>query len=453
MSTICAIATPLAVGGISVIRISGEDAFKIASKIFSTASAKSVEKMSANTCAYGKIIDCDQEIDDGVVTVFHAPRSYTGENVCEISCHGGVFVTKKVLSLIIKNGAEPAMAGEFTKRAFLNGKMSLTQAEAVMDVISAEGEQALKAAVSTHEGSLFVSIKALTDKLITILGELAAWVDYPEEDLPIIELNNFIDSLQTTSDTLNKLIDGYYMGKIARQGVDTAIVGKPNVGKSTLMNYLTGYDRSIVTDVAGTTRDIVEESVTIGDYILVLSDTAGIRETEDVVENVGVGYAYKKINQSSLVIAVFDGSRELDKDDLDLIDILQDKNCICVINKTDLNLKIDQQYLKDHFEYIIDISAQSQVGVDKLEKCLEEIFKMKSLDYSSGVVANERQKQCLEKANELINMAILDLTNGETYDAVTVLINKAADYLLELTGEKVTEAVVDNVFSRFCVGK
>ena len=271
MKDICAVSTPLAEGGISVIRISGENAISIGAKVFKPLSCKSVENMAGYSCAYGKIVDKNgREVDDGVLTVFRAPRSYTGENVCEISCHGGIYVTKKVLRLCIEQGAELAQRGEFTKRAFLNGKLSLTQAEGVMETISAQGEYALNSANLTKEGRLFRLISDMSRKFVTILGELAAWVDYPEEDLPEISEDNLRESLKNALAGLDKIIADHDSGMILKNGVDTVIAGKPNVGKSTLMNMLLGYDRSIVTNVAGTTRDVIEESAKLGELILKL---------------------------------------------------------------------------------------------------------------------------------------------------------------------------------------
>lgn len=453
MSTICAISTPNAVGGISVIRISGENAISVTSKIFQPISCDSVERMEGYTCCYGKINFEGNEIDDGVLTVFRAPRSFTGEDVCEISCHGGIFVTKQVLRAVISSGAIPAQAGEFTKRAFLNGKVSLTQAEAVMDMIMAQGEQAHRSAVSAHEGVLFSRIKRITEKLVSILGELAAWVDYPEEDLPQIEFTTLQNSLNSVISELDDLLKGYDIGRIFREGIDTVIVGKPNVGKSTLMNMLLGFERSIVTEIAGTTRDIVEESVKLGDLILRLSDTAGIRETVDFVEGVGVSLAYKKLDEADLVIAVFDNSEELSADDFELFEKIGDKPCVAVINKSDLVQKLDKGKLNEKFDKVIEISAKNKTGINELVAELEDLFQINQFDANAGVITTERQKQCVDIAKVSIEKALFDLTNGESYDAVTVMIDEGANTLLELTGEKATEAVVANVFSRFCVGK
>lgn len=453
MSTIAAISTPLSAGGISVIRISGENAINIASKIFQPLSCDSVEKMLGYTCAYGKIVDNSEEIDDGILTVFKAPKSYTGEDVCEISCHGGIYVTKEVLRACFSHGAIPANAGEFTKRAFLNGKLSLTQAESVMDIINAQGKQAHQSAISTREGSLFKRIHISTEKLISLLAKLSAWVDYPDEEIEEVSYEEMLSTLAEVNNDLKALLDSYDTGRILREGIDTVIIGKPNVGKSTLMNMLLGFDRSIVTDIKGTTRDVVEESVRLGDIVLRLSDTAGIRNTDDVVEGVGVKLAYKKLDEAQLVIAVFDNSDELSDEDLELIDKTTDKPSIAVINKSDLNSKINRTILSTHFSKTVEISAKNNQGKEDLIKALEEIFKVSNFDASAGVLSNERQRNCVTIAQNNISQAINDCKCGETFDALTVLIDNATDTLLELTGEKATDAVVDNIFANFCVGK
>ena len=453
MSTICAISTPLAAGGISVIRISGDDAINIAAKVFFPYTDVVIIDMKGYSCCFGKICQDTEGIDEGVLTVFRAPKSFTGENVVEISCHGGIFVTKKVLRAIVKAGAVPAQAGEFTKRAFLNGKLSLTEAEAVMDVISAQGDQSLRAAVSTHEGALFKRINNVKNRMISLLGNLAAWVDYPEEDIEDIESGNMQQALTEINLELCSLIKSYDCGRIFRNGIDTAIVGKPNVGKSTLMNLLLGYDRSIVTNIEGTTRDIVEESVKLGEIILKLSDTAGIRDTSDVVESVGVKKANEKISFADLVLVVFDASRELDDWDLKVIDSVLDKKCIAIVNKCDLPEILDISVIQDNFKYIVKISAQDSSSIQMLQDVIDNMFEIDNFDATSGIISNERQLACVTQAQELICQANDILTIGETYDAITVLIDKACQSLLELTGEKITEAVVDNVFSRFCVGK
>lgn len=453
MSTICAISTPNAVGGISVIRISGKDAVNIAEKIFVPFSKTPVSQMNGHTCAYGKVVYNKKTIDDAVLTVFLAPKSYTGENVAEISCHGGIFVTKEVLRACIESGAEPAEPGEFTKRAFLNGKLSLTQAEAVMDVISAEGRQALNSANLAHEGMLFKRIKSTTDNLVSILAELAAWVDYPEEDLPSVENEALTLSLNTAISQLKQILCDYDSGLIFREGIDTAIVGRANVGKSSLMNMLLGFDRSIVTDIAGTTRDVIEESARLGEIVLKLSDTAGIRQTDDKVESLGVDLAMKKLANSRLIMAVFDASEELTTEDINLLDEIKDKQCIIVLNKTDLTSKISSRDFAKYNKPVVMVSAKEQKGRKDLENAILSLFKLDNLNSDTTIFTNERQKNCVEKANNSLELALNALEFGETLDAVTVTISKACDFLLELTGEKATEAVVDQVFHNFCVGK
>lgn len=456
MKDICAVSTPLAEGGISVIRISGENAISIGAKVFKPLSCKSVENMAGYSCAYGKIVDKNgREVDDGVLTVFRAPKSYTGENVCEISCHGGIYVTKKVLRLCIEQGAELAQRGEFTKRAFLNGKLSLTQAEGVMETISAQGEYTLNSANLTKEGRLFRLISDMSRKFVTILGELAAWVDYPEEDLPEISEDNLRESLKNALAGLDKIIADHDSGMILKNGVDTVIAGKPNVGKSTLMNMLLGYDRSIVTNVAGTTRDVIEESAKLGELILKLSDTAGIHETDDEVEKIGVDIAKKKLKNAMLVIEVFDISRELDEEDLELLEYVKrlGKKVIIVLNKSDLENVVERSQLEKYSDYVIEISAKLDEGREELQKATEKLLGIGGYDADSTIFANERQISCAERARKYLAMALESLDMGETLDAVTVMIDNGANALLELTGEKATEAVVDEVFSKFCVGK
>ena len=417
MKDICAVSTPLAEGGISVIRISGENAISIGAKVFKPLSCKSVENMAGYTCAYGKIVDKNgREVDDGVLTVFRAPKSYTGENVCEISCHGGIYVTKKVLRLCIEQGAELAQRGEFTKRAFLNGKLSLTQAEGVMETISAQGEYTLNSANLTKEGRLFRLISDMSRKFVTILGELAAWVDYPEEDLPEISEDNLRESLKNALAGLDKIIADHDSGMILKNGVDTVIAGKPNVGKSTLMNMLLGYDRSIVTNVAGTTRDVIEESAKLGELILKLSDTAGIHETDDEVEKIGVDIAKKKLKNAMLVIEVFDISRELDEEDLELLEYVKrlGKKVIIVLNKSDLENVVERSQLEKYSDYVIEISAKLDEGREELQKATEKLLGIGGYDADSTIFANERQISCAERARKYLAMALESLDMGET---------------------------------------
>ncbi len=454
MSTIAAISTPRAQGGISVIRISGEKALETADKIFRPVSCEiKPSEMEGYTCAYGKITDGGEIIDDGVLTVFRAPKSYTGEDVAEISCHGGIFVTERVLRLILSKGARPAEAGEFTKRAFLNGKMNLTQAEAVMDIISADGRASLKCAGALREGALYRRIKSVSDGMLKLLASLAAWVDYPDDDIPAVEEYEIKAALEKSIADLSGLLSSYDRGRIVREGLDTVIVGKPNVGKSTLMNLLAGCDRSIVTDIAGTTRDIVEESVRLGDIVLRLSDTAGIRETSDAVEKVGVDRAQKKLDTADLILAVFDMGTAVTDEDRELAEKCRGRNAVAVLNKSDLEQRFDFTKIEDCFRESVLISAGNGEGTERLQAAVEKISGLADFSPDMGVLANERQRVCAENAKSSFAEALEALNSGATLDAVTVLIDDGENFLLELTGERASEAVVNEVFSRFCVGK
>ncbi len=451
MSAIAAIANPDAPGGIAVIRISGESSLAVSDKIFK--GQKIPSEMKGYTCAHGIIKDKDEEIDDVVLTVFRAPMSYTGEDVVEISCHGGRFITKKILRVILDNGANLAAPGEFTKRAFLNGKLSLTQAEAVMDVISSSGEKQLRVSNALKNGSMYRRVQGIKNMLLDMLSGLAAWADFPEEDVPESDPSTLL--LQTCGiiEELKKLLSTYDSGRILREGIKTVICGKPNVGKSTLMNLLSGYQRSIVTDIAGTTRDTIEESVKLGELTLCLSDTAGIRDTDDKIESMGVVIAYQKIEESDLVLAVFDMTTPLDEKEKELIEHLKGRKCICIINKTDGESLIEKDMLYSSFENIVEISAKNDEGIDKLGKCAERLFDTNDTEGFDGVIVNERQKICIEKCLDEMYNAKAVLENGEMLDALTVVLDSALAHLLELSGESVSETVIDEVFSRFCVGK
>ncbi len=453
MSTIAAISTPNAVGGIAVIRISGENAIEVADKIFNPFHGKKVIEMEGYTCAYGIANNDGERIDDCILTVFKAPHSYTGEDTVEISCHGGLFVSRKILRAALKNGATNAEAGEFTKRAFLNGKIDLTQAEAVMDIISAKSDLELKMAENLRGGAIFRKTEKCSERLLKLLSGLAAWADYPDEDIPEVEPDYIRSELEVSARELFSLIEYYDDGRIIRDGVQTVIVGRPNVGKSTLFNCLSGCERSIVTDIAGTTRDIVEETVRLGDIVLRLSDTAGIHDTDDLIENIGVEIAEKTIESAELIIAVFDGSCPPTEDDFKLIKKLKNKKCIAVINKLDAGTVPEFKKIENNFIHKVYISAKENTGINKLESAIKEIFEIYPENFSSVLVANERQKCCIEKALNCINEAIAAVDSGEMLDAINVVVDEAEQHLLELTGEKITDAVVDEVFSRFCVGK
>lgn len=453
MSTVCAIATPPAAGGISVIRISGEHAAEIAAKVFRPVSGKPVEELSGYRAAYGKIYDGEERLDDGVLLMFRAPHSYTGEDVAEISCHGGIYVTRRVLSACIKAGAEPAAAGEFTKRALLNGKMSLTQAEAVTDIINAQSGQLLSCSNSQREGAMYRRAEAIADMIMEISTQISAWIDYPDDDTPVVTEEWLKEKLSAVKSEFSALLAAYDKGRLVREGISCAIVGKPNVGKSTLMNLLSGEERSIVSDIAGTTRDIVEETISIGDVVLKVADCAGIRETDDAIEKIGVEIMLKKLNNADLVLAVFDSSRPLEADDLTLIERLSGKQVIPIVNKCDLQLTLDTVRLEEKLGRAVFISAKSDKTSDILAEEIKTRLALDKLDMQAGVLANERQRSCMLRAADAVDEAINAVELGLTPDAVGVMLEQALDAVYELSGRKASEEVIAEVFRRFCVGK
>lgn len=453
MSTVAAISTPVAAGGIGMIRISGERAVEIAAGCFRPVTGKSVAEMPGYTAAYGSVFDESGEIDDGVLIVYRAPKSYTGENVAEICCHGGLLILQKTLRRVYALGAVPAGPGEFTRRAFLNGKMDLAQAEGVMRVISAQGEQALSAARNTLKGAVSKKAEAVCRKLTDAAAALAAWADYPDEDIPAVDGAALEETLADCKAQLEKLLRDYDAGRAVTEGVNTVICGKPNVGKSTLMNLLTGFERSIVTAVPGTTRDVVEETVRVGDVLLRLSDTAGIRDTADTVEKIGVSLAREKLAAADLVLLVLDGSRPPDAEDTALLDATEGKRRIAVINKDDLPREMTVSEIKKRIPCTVALSAKDPAGIDALRPALEQTLGAAGLDFSQELLASERQRDCCEAARAHVEHALSALSSGVTADAVSVDIDAALDALFTLTGRKATEEVVNAVFEQFCVGK
>ena len=452
-TTVAAIATPNAPGGIGIVRISGENAIEIAARIFRPVSGKALTESKGYCAHFGDVYDNNEKIDEAVCLVFRAPRSYTGEDTAEISCHGGLYITKRVLRAALDAGAIPAEAGEFTKRAFLNGKLDLAAAESVMSLIGASGKQAATAALNTLDGNLSREIRKCADDIIGICASLAAWVDYPDEDIEDTEAGDMLPIFEKTKSALADIIRRYDCGRAVTDGIDAVIVGKPNVGKSTLMNMLTGFERSIVTDIAGTTRDVVEEKIVLGEIIMRIADTAGIRETENVVENIGVNLAKRRLERAELVLTVFDSSVPLNNDDLDIIEQCKNKKAIALLNKSDLPMTADRKIIDDNFPYTVELSASTGEGRDALENAVASIFRTNEFDPNSACLTSERQRLCCVNAINHIDEAISALQMGVTLDAVNVCADCAIDALLELTGDRATSAVVDEVFSRFCVGK
>lgn len=453
LSSIAAISTPLGTGGVGIIRISGKNATEIVDRIFVSVNGKKLSSSKGYRAYFGRIFDGETAVDEVVCLVFRAPHSYTGEDVVEINCHGGVVLLKKILRLVLQNGAQAAAPGEFTKRAFLNGKLDLSEAESVMTLISAQGEQGANAAFNQLEGSLSRKIEKINSSLLSLAAHIAAWVDYPDDEIAELGNNELYSTIYNAHLELCALLSNFDSGMAVTNGVEAAIVGKPNVGKSTLMNLLTGYDRSIVTEIEGTTRDVVEETVNLNGCILRISDTAGMRETGDIVEKLGVERSRKKLERAAIVFAVFDLSKPLSDEDKELIDECKDKNVIPIVNKTDLEPRLDVDYIKNKLGSPLFISAKSGDGYNELCDRVAELMGTKNFDTTSAMLVNERQRIRCQKASDALKDALEALNLGLTPDAIGVCIDDAIAALLELTGQKASEAVVDEVFKQFCVGK
>ena len=453
MSTIAAIATGSAPGGIGVIRISGEDAVALAAQVFQPMDGSSLCALKGYRAKYGNIVIDGEKADNAVALVFRAPKSYTGEDVAELSVHGGLLMVQKTLDAVLAAGAVPAGPGEFTKRAFLNGKMDLTQAESVAELIAAEGEQSLKASFHALQGALSRQINGVLDKLLDISAVMAAWVDYPDEEIPELSYGELTATLQQCREALAALLDNYDSGQTVTKGVNTAIAGRPNVGKSSLMNMLTRTERSIVTHIEGTTRDIVEEDVTLGGIVLHLRDTAGLRRSDDYVEAIGIEKAYRALDDAQLVLAVFDASQSLNGYDRELMEKCRGRKAVAVINKTDLTARLETAAVEQAFEKTVYISAKRDEGLDGLAQAVKELLGVAEFDTAAPLLANARQKQHCQRAYDCVTEALRGAEAGVTFDAVNVMIDGAAEELLSLTGKKATAAVVENIFQNFCVGK
>lgn len=451
---IAAIATPPAPAGLGVIRLSGAGATEVAARLFRPARKNaSLSGAAGYTALYGHVFDSEGDIDDCVALVFRAPHSYTGEDVVELSCHGGVYLLRRVLRAALDAGASPAAAGEFTRRAFVNGKMDLTGAEAVMELIAADGRLAAKTALAAREGNLYRRLEAVKADLLACAAQFAAYVDYPDEDIPELRDDALSATLLRTETALRDLLSTFEAGRVLREGIDTAIVGSPNVGKSTLMNLLAGCERSIVTPVAGTTRDVVEETIRLGDVTLRLADTAGIRDTEDQAEVIGVQRARSRLASAALLLVVFDGSRPLTPDDLALMDAAAGTAAIALVNKADCPLCADTERIRSRFPHTVVLSARTGEGLRELEQAVAAVTGVERLDAAEPLLATERQRSCARRCLDCILEARAALEGGLTLDAVSVSVDGAISAILELTGERATEAVVDEVFARFCVGK
>lgn len=454
LRAIAAIATPQTAAGIGIVRISGEGAITVADAVFKSVSGVKLSEKKGYTALFGHAYDGETVIDEAVALVFRAPKSYTGEDVVELSCHGGLYILSRVLRAVFSAGAAAAEPGEFTKRAFLNGKMKLSEAEAVMSLISASGEDARAATLNALDGALSREITECRDELAHTSAFLAAWVDYPDDEIPELSPGELTETLSSVKARLDKLYKGFDAGQAIIEGIDTVIVGKPNVGKSTLLNALSGRERAIVTPVAGTTRDVLEETVRIGNITLRLADTAGIRtETDDEIEKIGVERARERFDRAGLVILMLDASAALESDDTELLKACKNKRFVAVINKSDCEPLLDTELVKQYTDNVVEISAKSGSGLEDLKNMLEKTVGTSGFDSSAPLLITERQRACVEKAIKSLDEALEGLTLGITPDAVNVCTDDAIEALSVLTGEKATETVVNEVFKNFCVGK
>jgi tRNA modification GTPase len=454
--TICAIATALGEGGIAIIRISGDKALDIIAKVFKSVKNDDIKNMKTYTMKYGHIYDIDTKelIDEVIISFMKGPKSFTAEDVVEINCHGGVVSTNKVLETIVKAGARLAEPGEFTKRAFLNGRIDLSQAEAVIDIIRAKTDLAMKSALMQSTGHLSKQINKLREYMLNVLALVEFAVDFTEDDEeidPSIPLK-VRESLEKGIDEMKILLRGADEGKLIREGLSLAIVGKPNVGKSSLLNALLREKRAIVTDIAGTTRDIIEEYINLDGIPVKIIDTAGIRETEDVVERIGVERSKEKLQEADLVLLVLDYSRELDAEDKEIIESIGNKKTIIVLNKIDLEAKLNSDII-DEFKNIIKISAKEEIGLSDLKFMIKNLFFSGEINTESLIISNSRHKQALYRALENAENALIRVKNNEYLDLISIYVTSALRALGEITGNELEEDLVNKIFSDFCVGK
>ncbi len=450
MDTIAAISTALGVGAISIIRVSGENSVNIVNRIFK---GPDLTKVQSHTIHYGYIVDKKQVIDEVLVSVMLAPKTFTTENIVEINSHGGIATTNKVLELLLLNGARLAEPGEFTKRAFLNGRIDLVEADGIMNLISAKTESSRTLSINQLTGKVTNNIKELRNKLVEILSHIEVNIDYPEyEDIEELTTDKILPKLYSFQSNLEQIIKDSHDGKIINEGINVGIIGRPNVGKSSLLNALLEEEKAIVTDIEGTTRDIVEGKITLNGVILNIIDTAGIRETDNVVEKIGVEKSKEMINKCDLIILMLNNNEELTQEDLNLISTLQNKKSIILINKTDLDKKLDRNQLKDN-KYI-ELSIKENKGIDVLKQRIIEIFNLGNLETKDlTYLSDARSIALLKKSLSYIENAIFSIRKKEPIDIVEFSIKDAWETLGEIIGETYKEELIDELFSRFCLGK
>lgn len=456
MSTIVAISTAPAIGGIGIIRMSGEKVFEILDKIFIAKKTEDISKIKGYTMKYGKIVDNNEIIDEVLVSYFKAPKSYTSENMCEINSHGGIIVVKKILELCLKNGAILAEPGEFTKRAFLNGRIDLTQAEAIIDVINAKTDKELKASVNQLEGFLKAQIENIRKKAIDLIVDIEASIDYPEYDVEEVTYEKSKYMLENIKEELEKLSKSFETGKIIKDGIKMAIIGRPNAGKSSLLNEILKEERAIVTNIAGTTRDTIEEQIIIGGIPFKIIDTAGIRKANDEIEKIGIEKSRKVAKESDIIIAVFDNSEKLTEEDFEILEFIKNKNAIIILNKIDL-LEDNKEIINEIERVgkkIIKISLLKKLGIELLYDELIQKFNLNEISLDNeNIIINLRHKNLIDNAIKSTKEAIESLENNMPVDIIAINIKDILEELGKITGESVSEDIIKEIFSKFCLGK
>ncbi len=454
MSTIVAISTAPGIGGIGIIRMSGEQCFEILDKVFKQKNKQNIEEIKGYSIKYGFIMEEEKIIDEVLVSYFKAPKSYTAENMCEINSHGGIVIMNKILDLCLRNGAELAEPGEFTKRAFLNGRLDLSQAEAVIDIINSKTEREAKVSIDQLEGNLSEKIEKIRKIIISVMADIEATIDYPEYDLEEVTNQKIANILDEVDILLNSLEKSFYNGKILREGISTAIIGKPNAGKSSLLNIILNEERAIVTDIEGTTRDTIEEFISIEGVPLKIIDTAGIRNANDEVERIGVNKAKEIAKKSDIIIAIFDSNKRLTTEDREILDLLENRNAIILLNKIDLERKIDIKEIKKYNKPIVEISTKTRDGLDVLYEQISKMFKLNEIAIDGEtIVSNERHKTIIINSRKNLDKARETIKNNMPIDIISTYLKEIIEELGKITGETVTEDVISEIFSKFCLGK
>ena len=455
MSTIVAISTAPAIGGIGIIRLSGEKTFEIIEKIFVPKNKQKIEEIKGNSIKYGHIVDDGKVIDEVLVSYFKAPKSYTAENMCEINSHGGVLIVRKILEICLKNGATLAEPGEFTKRAFMNGRMDLAQAESVIDIINAKSQREVEASVRQLEGHLSGEISNIRKKIIDLMVDIEASIDYPEYDVEEVTYSNAINILEDVENHLDRLSNSFENGKIIKDGINLAIIGRPNAGKSSLLNEFLKEERAIVTDIEGTTRDTIEEQITISGIPFKIIDTAGIRESDDKIEKIGIEKSKKAAQNSDIILAIFDISKALNKEDLEIINFIKNKKAIIVLNKIDLNENAETvTELSGLGLDILKVSVLEKKGIEQIYDKLTSMFNINEINLdNSNVITNIRHKELIDCAKQNAKQAIIALKSNLPVDIIAINIKEILENLGKITGESVSEDIIKEIFAKFCLGK